>query len=270
MEKYNRTLRESSPRFAGTASRAQRSRSGYRVGGRARSLTYATNLTAMNALVTDLQSKYADNKLRISIHKVSRAQRSRSGYRVGGRARCRSAGTSPRCRQRNQRPLDYTLQVNLRASFILVKGAVEHMKSQNWGRIVFMNRFPCPAFEIRISGRWPCSVSICWNIASMSSAEPKHGVHLALTYATNLTAMNALVTDLQSKYADNKLRSRSGYRVGGRARCRSAGTSPRCRQRNQRPLYGRKSGTALSKSSIILYRSTCALHSFSSRGRWSI
>jgi hypothetical protein len=30
----------------------------------------------------------------------------------------------------------------------------------------------------------------------------EHGVHLALTYATNLTAMNALVTDLQSKYAD--------------------------------------------------------------------
>ncbi|KAJ6156374.1 hypothetical protein N7497_005259 [Penicillium chrysogenum] len=34
----------------------------------------------------------------------------------------------------------------------------------------------------------------------------EHGVHLALTYATNLAAMNALVTDLQSKYADNKLR----------------------------------------------------------------
>ena len=34
---------------------------------------------------------------------------------------------------------DYTINVNLRASFILVKGVVEHMKSQNWGRIVFMS-----------------------------------------------------------------------------------------------------------------------------------
>ena len=34
---------------------------------------------------------------------------------------------------------DYTLNINLRASFILVKGVVEHMKSQNWGRIIFMS-----------------------------------------------------------------------------------------------------------------------------------
>ncbi|KAH8424395.1 SDR family NAD(P)-dependent oxidoreductase [Aspergillus melleus] len=34
---------------------------------------------------------------------------------------------------------DYMLNVNLRASFILVKGVVEHMKAQQWGRIVFMS-----------------------------------------------------------------------------------------------------------------------------------
>lgn len=34
---------------------------------------------------------------------------------------------------------DYTLNVNLRASFILSKGVVEHMKNQRWGRIVFMS-----------------------------------------------------------------------------------------------------------------------------------
>lgn len=31
------------------------------------------------------------------------------------------------------------LNVNLRASFVLVKGVVEHMKAQRWGRIVFMS-----------------------------------------------------------------------------------------------------------------------------------
>lgn len=34
---------------------------------------------------------------------------------------------------------EYTLNVNLRASFILVKGVIEGMKAQNWGRIIFMS-----------------------------------------------------------------------------------------------------------------------------------
>lgn len=33
---------------------------------------------------------------------------------------------------------DYTLTINLRASFILSKLAVPHMKAQKWGRIIFM------------------------------------------------------------------------------------------------------------------------------------
>lgn len=34
---------------------------------------------------------------------------------------------------------DYTMNINLRAAFILVKGVVEHMKAQKWGRIIFMS-----------------------------------------------------------------------------------------------------------------------------------
>jgi 3-oxoacyl-[acyl-carrier protein] reductase len=34
---------------------------------------------------------------------------------------------------------DTMMNINLRASFILVKGVVEHMKSERWGRIVFMS-----------------------------------------------------------------------------------------------------------------------------------
>lgn len=33
-------------------------------------------------------------------------------------------------------------------------------------------RFPYPAFEIRMSGWWPCLVSICWNMARIWSADP--------------------------------------------------------------------------------------------------
>jgi 3-oxoacyl-[acyl-carrier protein] reductase len=34
---------------------------------------------------------------------------------------------------------EYTLNVNLKASFILVKGVVEGMKAQKWGRIIFVS-----------------------------------------------------------------------------------------------------------------------------------
>ena len=34
---------------------------------------------------------------------------------------------------------DFTISINLRASFILSKLAVPHMKSQKWGRIIFMS-----------------------------------------------------------------------------------------------------------------------------------
>lgn len=114
-------------------------------------LTYSTNLGAMNELVVDLQSKYAENKLRISIHQVDvgsadqieamfqkidaeHGQRpdiliSNAGY--GKRV--------PNVWEISLEEFDHTLNVNLRASFILVKGVVEHMKSQRWGRIIFMS-----------------------------------------------------------------------------------------------------------------------------------
>jgi 3-oxoacyl-[acyl-carrier protein] reductase len=34
---------------------------------------------------------------------------------------------------------DLMMNINLRASFLLVKGVVEHMKTQRWGRIVFIS-----------------------------------------------------------------------------------------------------------------------------------
>lgn len=114
-------------------------------------LTYSTNLDAMRALVADLQLKYAENKLRISMHQVDvgsadqidamfrqidkeHGQRpdiliSNAGYGV----------RIPNVWDITLEEFDHTLNINLRASFILVKGVVEHMKSQRWGRIVFMS-----------------------------------------------------------------------------------------------------------------------------------
>lgn len=112
-------------------------------------MTYSTNLDGINALVKELKTK--NDKLRISIHQVDVAsadqiqdmfaqidrehgQRpdilvSNAGY--GKRV--------PNVWDITLEEFDHTMNVNVRASFILVKGVVEHMKSQNWGRIVFMS-----------------------------------------------------------------------------------------------------------------------------------
>ncbi|KAJ6109089.1 hypothetical protein N7486_001323 [Penicillium sp. IBT 16267x] len=115
------------------------------------SLTYATNLDAMNKIVADLQSKFAEKKLRISIHQVDvgSADQIEAMFRQidtehGQRPDIliSNAGYGkrfPNVWDITLEEFDHTLNINLRASFILVKGVVEHMKSQRWGRIVFMS-----------------------------------------------------------------------------------------------------------------------------------
>ncbi len=112
-------------------------------------LTYASNLTAINNLTEEL--KAVSPALRISIHQVDvgsaeqiqdmflqidkeHGQRpdilvSNAGY--GKRV--------PQIWDITLEEFDYTINVNLRASFILVKGVVEHMRNQRWGRIIFMS-----------------------------------------------------------------------------------------------------------------------------------
>lgn len=101
--------------------------------------------------MADLQSKYADKKLRISIHKVDVGSADdierlfqqidqEHGHRPDILISNAGYGKRvPNIWDCTLEEFDYTLQVNLRASFILVKGVVERMKSQHWGRIVFMS-----------------------------------------------------------------------------------------------------------------------------------
>lgn len=58
---------------------------------------------------------------------------------------------------------DYMLTVNLRASFILVKGVVEHMKEQRWGRIIFMSSIAGQGGGINGCREYtlPCSSLFC-------------------------------------------------------------------------------------------------------------
>lgn len=105
----------------------------------------------MNELVVDLQSKYDENGLRISIHQVdvgSADQIETMFQQIDAEHGQRpdilvsNAGYGkrfPNVWDITLEEFDHTLNINLRASFILVKGVVEHMKSQRWGRIVFMS-----------------------------------------------------------------------------------------------------------------------------------
>lgn len=105
----------------------------------------------MNALVSDLQSNYGDKKLRISIHKVDVGSAddietmfqqidTEHGHRPDILISNAGHGKRiPNIWDCSLEEFDYTLNVNLRPSFILVKGVVEYMKAQKWGRIVFMS-----------------------------------------------------------------------------------------------------------------------------------
>jgi 3-oxoacyl-[acyl-carrier protein] reductase len=114
-------------------------------------LTYSTNLTSMQAIIADIKAKYTEHKLRISIHQVDvgTADQIENMYQQidaehGQRPDIlvSNAGYGKRIPDVSEIPLeefDYTININLRASFILVKGVVDHMKAQKWGRIVFMS-----------------------------------------------------------------------------------------------------------------------------------
>lgn len=108
-----------------------------------------SSLTSIESLITDLHTLNAD--LKISIHKVDVGKKedidqmfseidAQHGHRPD--ILISNAGYGKRVPQIwdiTLEEFDYTINVNLRASFILVKGCVEYMREQRWGRIVFMS-----------------------------------------------------------------------------------------------------------------------------------
>ncbi|KAI9369755.1 hypothetical protein BJX61DRAFT_132334 [Aspergillus egyptiacus] len=112
-------------------------------------LTYSSNVAAITSLTEELKEK--SRGLRISIHQVdvaSAEQIQEMFLQIDKQHGQRpdilvsNAGYGKRVPQIwdiTLEEFDYTINVNLRASFILVKGVVEHMKDQRWGRIVFMS-----------------------------------------------------------------------------------------------------------------------------------
>ncbi|KAL1955082.1 hypothetical protein VTO42DRAFT_9071 [Malbranchea cinnamomea] len=118
-------------------------------------LTYSKNADGIRAVVDEIKAQNIqvseNTPLRVSIHQVDVAIHEQiermfaeiqSAHSQLPDILISNAGYGKRIPQIwdiSLEEFDYTINVNLRASFILVKGVVEHMKSQRWGRIVFVS-----------------------------------------------------------------------------------------------------------------------------------
>lgn len=119
-------------------------------------LTYSTNELAITELVAQLRHEHDRERpdagyLRISVHKADLAsadetialcEEARKAHGRPVEILVSNAGRGKRIRDVWDIPLeefDQTIAVNLRASFLLVKGVVEGMKSKQWGRIIFIS-----------------------------------------------------------------------------------------------------------------------------------
>lgn len=112
-------------------------------------LTYSSNKEAIEKLVEEISS--SNNKLKITIHQADLSspeaptKLTEQVQKDHGRAvdiLIANAGYGKRIRDVSDIPLsefEITLNVNLRAPFLLVKGVVDGMKAQKWGRIIFVS-----------------------------------------------------------------------------------------------------------------------------------
>ncbi|KFY31982.1 hypothetical protein V493_00617 [Pseudogymnoascus sp. VKM F-4281 (FW-2241)] len=112
-------------------------------------LTYSTSQDKIDALVVNIEESSKD--LRISIHKVDMGsveeianmlKKIQEQHKAPVDILVSNAGYGKRIVDILDIPLEeyeYTMNINLRASFLLVKGVVEGMKAQRWGRIIFVS-----------------------------------------------------------------------------------------------------------------------------------
>ncbi|KFZ20132.1 hypothetical protein V502_03328 [Pseudogymnoascus sp. VKM F-4520 (FW-2644)] len=112
-------------------------------------LTYSTSKDKIDALVASLDE--ISKGLRITIHKADMGsvedianmfKEIQEQHKAPVDVLVSNAGYGKRIVDISEIPLEefeYTMNVNLRASFLLVKGVVEGMKTQKWGRIIFVS-----------------------------------------------------------------------------------------------------------------------------------
>ncbi|GAB7364791.1 hypothetical protein MBLNU230_g5588t1 [Neophaeotheca triangularis] len=117
-------------------------------------LTYSSSKEAVDAIAEKIKAEASSRNFesqRVSIHKadmgvpdevVKVCQAVRAEHGRGVEVLVANAGYGKRIRDVSEIPLEefeHTLNVNLRAPFLCVKGVVDDMKAARWGRIIFMS-----------------------------------------------------------------------------------------------------------------------------------
>lgn len=127
-------------------------------------LTYSSNRDSLVKLVESFQTIATERQLRITIHQADLASPEQTTklcedvQKEHGQAVAilvSNAGYGKRIRDVSEIPLsefEITLNVNLRAPFLLVKGVVDGMKAQKWGRIIFVSSIAAYGGGMNVSG----------------------------------------------------------------------------------------------------------------------
>lgn len=115
-------------------------------------LTYFQNRQSVDALVEELRRSGGDGDRKISTHRVDTgsAEAIEQLFREIGEQHGQpgpdilvsNAGQGvrrPGILDVSLEEFDYTVSVNLRASFILTKLSIPHMEAKKWGRIIFIS-----------------------------------------------------------------------------------------------------------------------------------
>jgi 3-oxoacyl-[acyl-carrier protein] reductase len=114
-------------------------------------LTYSTNKTSLSELVTDLNASTKQDNRNISSHQcdVSKEEDLQRLFDEIKESHGKhpdilvvNAGYGKRVSNILEIDIeewDYTINVNLRSSFIITKLAVPHMQEQGWGRVIYIS-----------------------------------------------------------------------------------------------------------------------------------
>lgn len=178
-------------------------------------LTYASNRDSIEALVKELSS--LNDKLKITIHQADLSSTeaptklTEEVQKEHGRAvdiLIANAGYGKRIRDVSDIPLsefEVTLNVNLRAPFLLVKGVVDGMKAQKWGRIIFVSSIAAYGGGMNVSSSsHPCEICEANRVQGCHYAASKGGLMAMMkNLSTTLAPFNISVNDVAPAMVGN-------------------------------------------------------------------
>ncbi|KAK9311194.1 hypothetical protein V1522DRAFT_395529 [Lipomyces starkeyi] len=150
-------------------------------------LTYSSNKAAIDELIVELQSQDANRRLsshKVDIGRAEDIQRlfdeiKAAHNQPGPDILLPNAGYGKRIPDIvdiSLEEFDYTIDINLRASFILSKLAVPHMMAQKWGRIIFISSIAATGGGINGCHYAASKAGVTGMMKNLASKLAQHGI----------------------------------------------------------------------------------------------